>query len=203
MADLTPAAAAAVLALLAVKDQLGGVRRIAQENFFTGFADSLHSLADTLIPQLEVGVGAIATALGGGMRTFMGALEKSLGGGVLENLLMGIAKSTEILNGAITPIVESFTTLGVVGMKYMPQLAEFIVQIADKFNAFIQTAAANGDLDKWIQDGIQGFKDLWSIGESIVSIFGSLNKAAEAAGFASTLGTMAAGSWRALPFRRR
>jgi len=192
MGNLTPAAQAAVGSLLAVKEQLSGIRRIAQENFFTGFSGSLMSLANTVMPQLAVGVGAIATALGSGMRTFMGALEGALGNGVLESLLMGIAKTTELLNKAITPIVASFTTLGVVGMDYMPRLAGFIADIATRFNNFIQGAAADGRLVAWIDEGIQGLKDLWSVGESVFGIFGSLNKAAEAGGLGSTLGGLAA-----------
>lgn len=193
MGKLTPSAQEAVRALLLVKDQLGQIRRIAQENFFKGFAAPLLSLADTVMPQLATGVGAIATELGAGAQIFMRALEKSLGGGVLESLLMGVADSTRILNTAISPIVEAFTTLGVIGMDYMPRLAGFIADIAIRFNEFIQAAAADGRLAGWIDAGIQSLKDLWSIVESVSGIFDALNKAAEAGGFASTLGGLAAG----------
>jgi hypothetical protein len=191
MDNLTPSAQEAVRALLQVKDQLGGIRRIAQENFFRGFAAPLMTLAGSVMPQLATGVGAIASAMGAGAQMFMGSLERALGGGVLESLLMGVAKSTEILNKGIDPVVQSFTTLGVVGMKYMPRLAQFITDAADRFDRFIQTAAADGSLDRWIEDGIQGFKDLWSIAGSVSGIFEALTRAAESAGIVSTLGGMA------------
>jgi hypothetical protein len=196
MDNLTPSAREAALALLAVKDQLGGIRRIAQENFFKGFAAPLLSLAGSVMPQLATGVGAIASAMGAGARTFMGSLESSLGGGVLESLLMGVAKSTEILNKAISPVVESFTTLGVVGMPYMARLSQFIVVISDRFNNFIQTTAADGRLVAWIDGGIQTLKDLWSIAGDIIGVFGSINKAAEAGGLGSTVSGLAAGMSR-------
>ena len=192
MGELTPSAQEAVRSLLAVKEQLGGVRRIAQENFFAGFSGPLMSLANSVMPQLVTGVGAIASALGSGAQIFMGAVESALGNGVLESLLMGVAETTGILNTAITPVVEAFTTLGVVGMDYMPRLAGFIADVADRFNGFIQTAAADGSLVAWIDGGIQALKDLWSIGDSVVGIFGSLTQAAEAGGAASTLGGLAA-----------
>lgn len=193
MDKLTPSAREAALAMLAVKEQLGGIRRIAQENFFKGFAAPLLSLAGSVMPQLATGIGAIASAMGDGAQKFMGALESSLGGGVLESLLLGVAKSTQILNTAITPVVEAFTTLGVVGMPYMARLSQFIADMANKFNDFIQTAAADGSLLKWIEDGIQTLKDLGSIIGSTVSVFGSLNKAAEAGGVAVTVSDIAAG----------
>ena len=196
MDKLTPSAREAALALLVVKDQLGGIRRIVQENFFKGFAGPLLSLAGSVMPQLATGMGAIASAMGEGAQIFMGALESSLDDGVLDGLLQGIARSTDILNTAITPIVEAFTTLGVVGMPYMERLSQFIADMAIQFNDFIQTTAADGSLVAWIDAGIQTLKDLWSIAGDTFSIFGSINKAAEAGGLGSTVSGLADGMAR-------
>lgn len=193
MDDLTPSAREAVRALLTVKGQLGGIRRIAQENFFKGFASPLLSLADTVIPQLAIGVGSIASALGAGAQDTMKSLSDALGGGVLTGLLNGIAGSITIMNKAIDPLVQSFVTLGVVGMDYMPRFATAVSDMAKTFNSFIQDSAASGQLDLWIEQGIQGFKDLGSIVGSVSGIFGSLTKAAEAGGAVSTLGGLAQG----------
>ncbi|QDG90699.1 peptidoglycan DD-metalloendopeptidase family protein [Pseudarthrobacter sp. NIBRBAC000502770] len=193
MGKLTPAAQLAVAALLGVYGQLGEIRKIAQENFFTGLSGPLESLANTVMPQLATGVGAIASAFGAGAQIFMGSLEKAFGNGVLESLLMGVADSIGILNQGIDPMVQSFVTLGTVGMQYMPQIAQLITDIATQFNDFIQKAAADGSLKAWIDGGVQGLQDLWSIVKSVVGIFDSLNKAAEAGGAVSTLGGLAAG----------
>jgi hypothetical protein len=193
MGELTPAAQEAVRALLQVKDTLSGIRRIAQENFFTGFAAPLLALSGALGPQMATGVGAIASALGAGAQQFMASLQDSLGSGVLERLLRGVAESIEILNRAIDPIVQSFITLGIVGMDYMPRLAGWVADLAEQFNSFIQTAAVDGSLKRWIDDGIQAMKDLWSIGDSVVGIFGALTSAAMAGGINTTLGGLAAG----------
>ncbi|MBD1541017.1 peptidoglycan DD-metalloendopeptidase family protein [Arthrobacter sp. IA7] len=193
MAALTPAAQESVRALLTVKDMLSGIRKIAQENFFTGFAAPLLGLANTIMPQLATGVGAIASQLGAGARIFMGAVQSSLGNGVLESLLKGVADTTGILNTAITPVVEAFTTLGVVGMDYMPRLAQLVADVAKWFNDIVQKSAADGSLKAWIDGGIQSLKDLWSIGKSVVGIFQSMNDAATAGGAVSTLSGLAAG----------
>jgi septal ring factor EnvC (AmiA/AmiB activator) len=191
MAALTPAAQESVRALLTVKDMLSGIRKIAQENFFTGFAAPLLALAGSVMPQLATGVGAISSQLGAGARIFMEAVQSSLGNGVLESLLKGVADTTGILNTAITPVVQAFTTLGRVGMGYMPRLAQLVADVANGFNDFVQKAATDGRLVAWIDDGIQALKDLWSVGQSIVGIFQSLNKAAEAGGAVSSLAGLA------------
>lgn len=193
MAALTPAAQESVRALLTVKDMLSRIRKIAQENFFTGFSAPLLNLAKTIMPQLAAGVGAIASQLGAGAQIFMAAVQSSLGNGVLESLLKGIADMTGILNQAITPVVQAFVTLGSVGMGYMPQLAQLIADVAKWFNDIVQKAAADGSLKAWIDAGIQSLKDLWSIGQSVVGIFQSLIDAAAAGGAVSTLAGLAQG----------
>lgn len=196
MDKLTPSAREAVLALLAVKGMLGQVRDVAQENFFKGFSGPLLTLVGSVLPQMVTGVGAIASALGAGAQIFMAALQGALGGGVLQTLLQGVADSISALNGAITPIVDAFVTLGTVGMTYMPQLAQIIADLAGKFNTFIQGAAADGSLKTWIDGGIQGLKDLWSIAGSVVGIFKAINTAATNGGAVSTLGGFADGMAR-------
>jgi hypothetical protein len=193
MGKLTPNAQLAVGALLGVYEQLGNIRRIAQESFFEGFTGPLQGLADTVLPQLATGVEAIASAFGGGAQQLMTSLTTALGGGVLEGLLTGVADTISILNGAIDPIVQAFVTLGVVGMDYMPQLATAIRDMADQFNTFIQGAAADGSLRGWIDAGIQGFKDVASIIGSVSGIFTALADAARAGGIDTTLGSIAAG----------
>ncbi|MHA7210790.1 matrixin family metalloprotease [Arthrobacter sp. MDT1-65] len=191
MGKLTPAAQAAVTALLGVYEQLGNIRRIAQENFFTGFTGPLLALAGTVLPQLATGVGAIASAFGAGAQQAMGSLSSGLGGGVLEGLLNGVAASITILNGALDPLIQSFITLGVVGMDYMPVFAGAIRDAALEFNTFIQGAAADGSLRGWIDAGIQGFQDLGSILGSTIDIFGALSAAAVTGGINTTLGSVA------------
>ncbi|URC18056.1 tape measure protein [Arthrobacter phage Cole] len=193
MAALTPAAQESVRALLTVKDMLSSIRKIAQENFFTGFAAPLLALAGSVMPQLATGVGAISSQLGAGAKILMGAIQSSLGNGVLESLLKGVADTTGILNQAITPVVQAFTTLGTVGMGYMPRLAQLIADVARGFNDLVQKSAADGSLKAWIDGGIQSLKDLWSIGKSVVGIFQSMNDAAAAGGAVSTLSGLAAG----------
>lgn len=191
MAALTPAAQTAAQALLTVYEKLGTIRQIAQEAFFTGFAAPLLNLASIIMPQLATGVAAMATVMGAGAQQLMNSLSTGLGGGVLEKLLFTLADSIAILNRAVDPMVQSFITLGVVGMDYMPRMAAAISDMADRFNTFIQDAVASGALNTWVDNGIQGFKDLFSMVGSVSGILGGLNNAAATGGITATLGGMA------------
>ncbi|WP_422389941.1 matrixin family metalloprotease [Arthrobacter sp. N1] len=193
MDELTPSAQLAALALLDVYRRLGGIRRIAQENYFNGFSEPLLELADVLLPQLETGVGALATALGEGAQKTLRALTRSLGGGVAERILLNIADAADVLNDAIDPVVDSIVTLTDVGSEYLPDLSAGIRDAADEFNDFIQGAAADGSLRGWIDDGIQGTKDLFSVLGSVVGILDALEDAARAGGIDTTIGGVADG----------
>lgn len=191
MSKLTPAAQLAVTSLLGIYERLQAIQRIAQENFFTGMVDPLERLADVVMPQLETGVGLIATALGGAAQQLLNSLSSGLDQGVLTELLTSVATSITILSGAIDPLVQSFITLSQIGMPYMEDLATWIAEASTEFNTFIQGAAADGSLNAWIDAGIQGFKDIGSILSSTKDIFSAFNDAARAGGIDVTLGSVA------------
>lgn len=191
MSKLTPAAQLAATAILGVYERLQNVQRIAQENFFAGLVEPLEMVADTVIPQLEVGVGRIATALSGAAEQFMISLNNSLDQGVLESLLTSVANVVTLLTPAIDPLVQAFVTLASLGMPYMEDLARWIAEAATEFNTFIQTAAADGSLKNWIDLGIKGFQDLGRIFGATLGIFSAWNEAARAGGIDVTLNDVA------------
>ncbi|WP_394253632.1 matrixin family metalloprotease [Arthrobacter pityocampae] len=194
MEKLTPAAQVAVVALLDVYRRLGQVQDAIQEEFFTGFADPLRELADVVIPQLFASSGTtIAGALGRGMQQIMRSLASGLDYGVLFGMLRNVADTFEILNGAIDPTIQALITLTDVGMDYMPRMGAAIRDAALEFDAFIQQAASDGSLRGWIDDGIQGTKDLFSILGSTLGILDKLEDAARAGGIATTLSSVADG----------
>lgn len=191
MANLTPNAQRAVTSLLGVYAVLGDIRNIAQENFFAGFTGPLERLAEVLLPELATGVAAIATELGKGAQQLMTSLTDAFDQGVLTSLLLTVAESLGILNGAIDPIIQAFVTLGVVGMEFLPGFATWVRDIAEQFNAFIQQAATDGSLKKWIEDGITAWGSLFSIMGSVNGIFEALATAARTGGIDVTLGGVA------------
>ncbi|OXC87925.1 hypothetical protein BMR85_027645 [Achromobacter sp. KAs 3-5] len=78
--------------------------------------------------------------------------------------------------------MEAFTTLGGVGLSYLNPLAEWFVRISERFNAFVQQAAADGSLRLWIDNGLTALGLLGSALGSIVAIFAAVSTAASNAG---------------------
>lgn len=93
-----------------------------------------------------------------------------------------VNKSMDTVRGAVDPIIEAFTYLGLHGTKYLDRLSKSIVKLSEDFKNFIKDAYYDGRLEQWTEDAIQAFKDLGGIIAGVWRTFGALNKAAKEAG---------------------
>jgi phage-related protein len=159
-----------------------GLQDSISTNFWSKAAEPIRSLTNSLLPQLKSGLGQIASDLGSAFAVAGDALKSELGDSALGEIMANVSQSIQVATGAIRPLIAAFTTLGAVGSDYLAPLAGWFVQLSEKFNAFVQGAAADGRLRGWIDGGIVGLQTLGSIVGSVVSIFGGLLNAANAAG---------------------
>lgn len=178
MAQLSTEGKRAARSFLHVRDILSSVQRKIQDNFFRGFTTPMVDMVESLLPQLESGMGKVATQMGNGWGTFFNSVRKSLSGGQLERILSNIATAIERGNKAIDPLVRAFTVLTAVGSDFLPQLAEGFAKWADQFATFVTDAAADGSLKAWIQGGIDGVKELAHVFKGAYRIFSEVAHAA-------------------------
>jgi phage-related protein len=151
-------------------------------SFWKEAAGPIREVVAALMPILTPKLKGTATALGG----LVGKLAKAfqdIPADKINDMFDRMNEAIEILGDAMAPIIRAFTTLGDIGSKYFARFSTWIVKLSNQFDAFIQRSAANGDLDKWINDMIEGFKDLGRIVDGTMGIFNALNTAAERAGF--------------------
>lgn len=150
-------------------------------NFWAVAEGPIRNLVDTLLPTLSIKLAETSTALGG----MFAALSDSLASistndisTMFDRFNAGLVNAT----GAMDPLVQAFNTMGMVGSEYFERFGTWITEISTQFNNFIQTAAADGRLNLWIEEAILAFQNVWSILGSAVGIFNSIGTAAEAAG---------------------
>jgi phage-related protein len=151
-------------------------------SFWTEAAGPIREMVATLMPILTPKLKGTATALGG----LVGKLAKAfrdIPADALNTMFDRMNSAIDILGNAMPPLVRAFTTLGIVGSKYFERFSTWLVKLTDQFDAFIQRSAANGDLDRWINDMIEGFKNIGRAIDGAMGIFNALNSAAKRAGF--------------------
>jgi phage-related protein len=159
-----------------------GLQSTISTNFWDKAAGPIRNLTNTLLPQLSSGLGTVASKLGNMFAVAADAMTSELGDAALGEMLANLSQAIDVATGAVRPLLAAFTTLGAVGSDYLAPLAGWFVTLSEKFNTFVQSAAADGRLRGWIDGGITGLQQLGSIVGSVVSIFGGLITAANAAG---------------------
>jgi hypothetical protein len=208
LAALGPAAlggmAAAGIGLgLALKDMktrladlgpgFAAIQKQTSDNFFYYAEKPIRNMVKTLLPSLKNGIENIGSSWGEVAGEASDALSRNLDDGVLDRMLENTRVAVLGLKPAMEPLIRAFSILGDIGSGYLPRFTAWVTTLATQFGAFIDKAQQTGQIQVWIEGGITALKDMWSIVKSVLGIFGALNKAAEASGAKSTLGTLAAG----------
>ncbi|GGU77212.1 hypothetical protein GCM10010211_48910 [Streptomyces albospinus] len=172
-----------------VKTQLSALQDTISENFWAKAAEPIRTMVDELLPEFTAGVAKTATQLGG----FFGGLAKSLQGALdpaLNQMFTDLSSSINIATSGTNAFANIIAVLGKVGTSYLPSLAQWFVDISERFSDFLTKSEGNGKLKGWIDEGIQSLKDLGSVLFNVGGIFAGISRAAEAAG-GSSLGMMA------------
>lgn len=155
-------------------DEWSNLQKSVQNNLFADVDKTFERLANTQLPKLQSGMEGVASSLNRGLLSAMNELASPASGVALDQVFGNTAKSTDILNGAVAPLITSFRTLATTGSTFLPQLAQGFTNLSERFDAFIQRSEASGNLSRWIQEGIDSAKTLGSIlfnlGDSIASI---------------------------------
>lgn len=189
---------ASVIALKDFKNQIPQVtglwtemQNVIKRNFWDVARKPIAEMVNTLFPAFTRELKATSTALGGFFGSFARELTQKLGpalGGMFASLNESIKIATNS-TGAVANIIK---VLGQFGASYLPRLAQWFVDVTDKFNQFLTKAYEDGSLKRWADAGIQALADLGTVLWQIIRIFGGLISAAQEAG-GSVLSSLADG----------
>lgn len=187
MAKLAPNAREFVDALRDTQSARDQLRAASQQPLFAGLAGELRELTDGLLPSLTAGMGNVAVALNQNIRQLMQSIGSDNSRGLLDRILGNTADAQGRFTRAIDPLVRGIGTLVAAGSDALPRIDDGIADVSERFAAFIEAADQDGRLDRWINEGIDGFTDLGNIllnlGDSITAI----TRAAGGPGLLSTL----------------
>lgn len=166
------------------------LKKTISANFWAKAEAPMRRLGRELFPQLRRHIALTAVELGDFFGFFADATRDILGGNPLKNMFRDLAKSIDIAKFALRPMLTSIRILGEQGAGQLPRLAKFFVDINQKFANFLARADKSGELQDWINEGIEALKDLGRVISGTARILTGLAKAARAGGGA-TLDTLA------------
>jgi phage-related protein len=165
-----------------LKPAFAGLQDTISAAFWEQAAGPIRELVTGLMPTLNEQLRATAKAMGGLFAEFAVSLKTEATPERVTVMMQRLNRAIDIARAAIRPFTAAVVTLGEVGSQYFGRFAEAIVNVSNKFNDFVQRSAANGDLNRWVENAIQGFKDLFRLLEGAAGIIGAIGDAARAAG---------------------
>lgn len=174
-----------------VKTQLSALADLMSGNFWSQAEGPIRNLVDNLLPEFSAGMAVVSTELGG----FFAGLATAFSGvfdGALQGMFADLSASIDIATGATGALASIIKILGETGAGYLPELAQWFVDIANQFNAWLSSAASDGRLTTWINTALMALHDLGTVLLSLGQILAGVASAATAAG-GSTLATLADG----------
>ena len=160
LGKLGPATKEFVLQIYQFRDVFRGFKQTIQDGLFAPLIKEIDPLVRQLLPTLMDGLRSVANAfgeLGAGFAQFLRAPETVE---AISIFLNNMATALKAMLPGMQAFSEAFRTLSVVGSSFFPQLANSFNSLATKFGAWIEKVNASGQLQEWIQNGINAFGQL-------------------------------------------
>jgi hypothetical protein len=158
------------------------MRQSVSQEFWSQASDSMLRFANNALPAFTRGMSATAGRLGG---IFGGILDSfnnlALAGG-LDTMFNNLIKMFDNMTAGATAFWDALNIIGLRGSEFLPQFGDWLTKISIQFKNWAQTASDNGDLNKWIREGVSALKEMWQIGGDVIDIFKAIAGAATAAG---------------------
>lgn len=143
------------------------VQVAVQQATFAGVAGELRLLSDALLPTMQrrlVGIGGawneaiLATSGLVRSRGFVQDLDITLGHATLGARLLG---------RVWPPVISGLRHLGVVGGGFLPRFARWVLQIAQRFDAWAAAARRSGRAQQWIERGGEVLRQVGRIARNV------------------------------------
>lgn len=177
LADLSPNAQAAALAIQSMMPQLTSLKNAVQDQFFAGFAGQVQSLGAIYLPMMQGAMERVAGAANSGLTSVAEFFKGPQTVSDMSALTGNAATAFGTLSMALQPAAKALLDMGTVGSQFLPQLAGSATRAAESFAQFIGNARESGQLQGWIQTGLDTLRDLGDVAGNVASTIGGIFKA--------------------------
>jgi hypothetical protein len=187
LAKMAPNAAAVAKAIAQAITPLEDIRKIVAQNIFAGLDVDAKAAIGALVPTLRTGANQISQAWNATLKALVGAVGAPTTQTLLGRVFGDTAQAQRIGAAGIAPLVHAMGVLSAAGADTLPRLAYAINDVINRFDRFITLSEKTGDLNRWINQAMTGFKHLGDSIINILKIFHDLTTAAGGSGFLAWL----------------
>lgn len=178
MKDMEPNTKRAMTAVVGFHDEFKKLQNSVRGNVFANVDGDFTRFGNTTLPTLQSGMAKTSRAWNNSIREMLRVGSSSSTQSFLDRIFGNSADAQNRANAAIAPLINAFGTLASTGSDSVPRLGSAVSDLAVRFNAFTTAAAADGRLNKWINDGLTGTTHLGRTMLGVGQSFTALTKAA-------------------------
>lgn len=169
--DMAPAAAQALLQVAQFRDQFKLAGGAIQESFFTKIAADIAPLIQTWLPAITQAMSEISGIFGDAAHMLAGFLNQPAMMTAFQTFVTNVATGLKAMEPALLPLVNIFNQLVTAGSSFFGQIGESITRVLTSIAGLVDKAYNSGQLQAWIQDGINAFGHLIGIVTNVGSAF--------------------------------
>ena len=192
IADLSPNARAAAVALREITPAFSELRDNVQGAFFAGFDETLRSISSTLVGPLTAGMTGAAAATGSLVNRLGEVATSGSGVAFIESSFTGLQNILANIQEPLANLFQAFMDVGTavnVAFGSATTAGAGLGQLIGRFAEFLSAAAESGQAVAWVDGAMNVFSQLGAILSPIIGILGSIGAAASDTG-GNILGAM-------------
>lgn len=158
------------------------IKKDMGESMFTAMDPAMDRFNTVLLPTLKDGLKGLASSMGLLYGSIFDGIVDSVSPADMAMMFGRLDKAVEKSRAGVKSFVNAWAVLGKTGTKYFDRFAVWFNKLGASFDAFITKAEKDGQINKWIEAGIKGFKDLGRTIDGTLGIFNAIADAARRAG---------------------
>ncbi len=161
--DMGPKMKAFATELKGLKEPFQTLQKEVAATSFDTVMRSFVPLAEKYIPLLKTGMLGIGEGINQASGGFVSFLSRSETMNALGTLFDKTAVAMKNLAKAVEPVLIGLQEIGLAGTEYLSGITAGAGGAAHSFAAWAKEARETGKIKDWIEDSVQGFKDLGSV----------------------------------------
>lgn len=137
------------------KTSLANLNKELGDNAWNEYGDNLYRLANDVAPSLSKGLNGIAVEEGKVLNGLIDVVRQSNEADQLPRIFENTRLAVSELNPGLQSLARAFLGLGDQSSKYLPRMASYISDVAEKWANWVDTAERTGQVSKAMEKAIE------------------------------------------------
>lgn len=163
---------------LALRGVWASIQQPVQNAFWETFGDGLVNLVQHVFPEFRAGLTGVSGAIGGFANRALDAFTQKGGSGFFKEMFDNLSRGITNASNGVYGLMSGIIGLGSTGSQYLPRLGNYLSDVGNKFNSWVQRAQKSGRIDELIQNA---FKAAGNLKTAITGVYNGLKNIASIA----------------------